>query len=79
MPIHEVFPLLCPKCGGKMRVIDFITEPSFIRDILDHLGVPASPQRLLPARGPPLWGRDDETSQAARRGSSCPGVDWAEN
>ncbi|MEI8158185.1 MAG: hypothetical protein WCH60_15070 [Burkholderiales bacterium] len=22
----EVFPLLCPKCGGQMRQIAFITE-----------------------------------------------------
>ena len=24
--IYEVFPLLCPKCGGQMRLISFITE-----------------------------------------------------
>ena len=24
--IYEVFPLLCPKCGGQMRLIAFITE-----------------------------------------------------
>jgi len=23
--VYEVDPLLCPKCGGKMRVIAFIT------------------------------------------------------
>ncbi len=61
--IYQVFPLLCPKCGGKMRLIAFITEPWVIRDILDHLGVPTSPPRLLPARGPPLWDGFDVTSR----------------
>ena len=53
--IYEVLPLLCPKCGGQMRIIAFITEAVAIRDILSHLGEPTSPPRLLPARGPPLW------------------------
>jgi hypothetical protein len=38
--IRRVFktdPLICKKCGGKMRVVSFITEPSVIRQILDHL------------------------------------------
>ena len=24
--IYEVLPLLCPRCGGEMRIIAFITE-----------------------------------------------------
>ena len=24
--IHEVFPLVCPRCGGEMRIIAFITD-----------------------------------------------------
>ncbi len=53
--IYEVLPLLCPRCGGEMRIIAFITEAVVIREILGHLGEPTSPPRLLPARGPPLW------------------------
>jgi hypothetical protein len=53
--IYEVLPLLCPMCGGQMRIIAFITEGTAIREILDHLGEPISPPRLAPARGPPLW------------------------
>jgi len=34
-----MFPLICPMCGGQMRIIAFIT---FSADI-------------TPARGPPLW------------------------
>ena len=37
--IYEVFPLLCPLCGGQMRLIAFITEGTQIRRILDHIGV----------------------------------------
>ena len=53
--IYEVLPLVCPQCGGEMKIIAFITEAVAIREILDHLGEPTSPPRLLPARGPPLW------------------------
>ena len=35
--IFKTDPLICKKCGGKMRVVSFITEPSVIRRILDHL------------------------------------------
>ena len=37
--IYEVFPLLCPVCGGQMRLIAFITEGAQIRKILEHIGV----------------------------------------
>ncbi|GDX57380.1 hypothetical protein LBMAG30_15430 [Comamonadaceae bacterium] len=53
--IYEVFPLLCPLCGGQMRLIAFITEGVQIRKILDHIGVDSEPAHISPARGPPLW------------------------
>jgi hypothetical protein len=53
--IYEVFPLTCPRCGGEMRIIAFITEAVVVRDILAHLGEPTAPRRMAPARGPPLW------------------------
>lgn len=51
----EMFPLLCPICGGQMRIIAFITCSADIRQILEHIGVDAEPPRITPARGPPLW------------------------
>ena len=54
--IYEVFPLLCPMCGGQMRLIAFITHSADIRQILDHIGVDSQPPHIAPARGPPLWG-----------------------
>ena len=53
--IYEVFPLLCPKCGGQMRLIAFITHSADIRQILEHIGVDSEPPHISPARGPPLW------------------------
>lgn len=53
--IYEVFPLLCPMCGGQMRLIAFITEGTEAGKILEHIGVESEPPRISPARGPPLW------------------------
>jgi hypothetical protein len=62
--ICEVFPLLCPMCGGQMRLIAFITEGTQIRRILDHIGVDSEPAHISPACGPPLWdGCDAQTDE----------------
>ena len=45
--------LECPKCGGQARVVALIDEPTAIRAILRHLGLPTSTLPLSPARGPP--------------------------
>ena len=46
---------MCPKYGGQMRQIAFVTEGMQIRKILDHIGVESEPPHISPARGPPLW------------------------
>ena len=56
--IYEAFPLICPICGGEMRIIAFITEVVDVRAILEHLGEPATPPRMASARGPPQWYED---------------------
>jgi hypothetical protein len=53
--IDEVFPLVCPRCGGEMRIIACITDAAAVREILSHQGEPTSPPRLMGARAPPLW------------------------
>jgi hypothetical protein len=53
--IYEVFPLICPNCGGQMRIIAFITFSADIHKILEHIGVDTQAPRITPARGPPLW------------------------
>ena len=37
--IYEVSPLLCPMCGGQMRLVAFIAEGVQIRKILEHIGM----------------------------------------
>ena len=65
--IYEVFPLLCPLCGGQMRLIAFTTEGAQIRKILDHIGVDSELPHIAPARGPPLWGDcDAQTDDGAQ-------------
>jgi len=56
--IYEAFPLICPTCGTEMRIVAFITDASPVQRILDHIGEPATPPRIAPARGPPSWDDD---------------------
>ena len=51
--IAEAFPLVCPVCGGDIRLIAFIIDPRPIRKILAHVGEPVEPPPVSPARGPP--------------------------
>jgi hypothetical protein len=71
--IYEVFPLLCPLCGGQMRLIAFITEGTQIRKILDHIGVDSEPPHISPARGPPLW---DDCDAQMDEGVHIEPADW---
>jgi hypothetical protein len=70
--IYEVFPLLCPNCGGQMRLIAFITHSTDIRQILEHIGADSEPPQIAPARGPPLW--DDCGAQVGEYSQIKP--DW---
>ena len=46
--LYEADPLLCPQCGGSMRIIALIDQAAVIEKILTHLGLwPAH------AHGPP--------------------------
>lgn len=63
--IYEVFPLLCPICGGQMRLIAFITNTTEVRKILEHIGVAPQPPRITPPRGPPLWDSCDASADEA--------------
>jgi hypothetical protein len=72
--IYEVLPLLCPACGGEMKIISlpsassaslrFITLPSTVERILLHLNLPHRPPRVSPARGPPQAEFDFDQSPA---------------
>ncbi len=51
--IYEVFPLVCSHCGTEMRIVAFVCDTASVTRILEHIGEPAQPLRLSPARGPP--------------------------
>jgi len=45
--------LRCPRCDGKMVVLAAINDPSVVKKILDHLGLPTAGPTCAPARAPP--------------------------
>jgi hypothetical protein len=51
--IYELLPLLCPACGGEMKIISFLTDPPTVQAILRHLDLPHRLPPLAPARAPP--------------------------
>jgi len=62
--VYEVDPLLCPRCGGTMKVIAVLERPPLVRQILTHLGLPTAapgfrappaPPDGLPAGPPREW------------------------
>jgi hypothetical protein len=46
-----------------MRIVALITEAAPLERILTHIGEPAEPPPIAPARGPPAW--DDALVDAA--------------
>ena len=46
--VYEVDPLLCPTCGGRMRIISFIEEPKTIDRIIRHLELTFEAERPPP-------------------------------
>ena len=53
--IYEVFPLVCPQCGGELTIVAFLTETDPIQRLLIHIGEPDLSPRIAPARAPPDW------------------------
>jgi len=35
--VYEVDPLVCPKCGGRMKVVTVLTDYAVVDRIIDHL------------------------------------------
>jgi len=46
--VYEVDPLLCPRCGGEMRVIAFIEDHKVIDKIIRHLKLTFRAERPPP-------------------------------
>ncbi|MCY1074311.1 transposase [Archangium lansingense] len=43
----------CARCGGRRRVLAYLTARRAVRSILEHLGLAWQPPRRAPAQGPP--------------------------
>ena len=52
--VYEVDPLLCPSCGGEMRVIAFIIDHDVVDAILRHLVKAVARSPRGPPGAPPL-------------------------
>ena len=48
--VYEVDPLLCPQCGGMMKVIAFLTNFFVVDRIIDHLQLTFDAERPPPPR-----------------------------
>ncbi len=51
--VFEVDPLLCLKCGEKMKIISVITEPAVVDKIIRHLQKKASEDKTATRAPPP--------------------------
>jgi hypothetical protein len=51
--VFEIDVLVCDHCGGRRRIIAFVTETAVVQKILVHLGLPHEPPPIAPARPPP--------------------------
>ena len=52
--IYGVFALQCSRCGGRVHLVGFITEPETVRQILEHVGERTTAPAIAPERSPPL-------------------------
>jgi len=50
--VFDIDAWACP-CGGRRSIIALIRDPFSVRRFLTHLGLPAEPPRIEPARPPP--------------------------
>jgi len=46
--VYGIDPLICPKCGGQMRIVSFIKDYKVIDKIIDHLKLTFKAERPPP-------------------------------
>ena len=74
--IHEVLTLVCPQCGGELKIVAFLTEADPIQRILIYIGEPATPPRIAPARAPPDWLEADFDQTILDEAEPVPGFEF---
>ena len=58
--VYEVDPLICPSCGGQMRIIAFIEDHNAIDGIIRHLKLTFAAERPPPPQAQPQLAMADE-------------------
>jgi hypothetical protein len=46
--VYEVEPMICPRCGGKMKVVAFLAEPAVVDRIIPHLALTFAAEKPPP-------------------------------
>jgi transposase len=62
--VYEVDPLVCPECGGRMKIVAFITDYSVLDRIINHLKL-----RFIADKPPPPRIASQKVLMAAEAGS----------
>ena len=63
------------ECRGAMRLIACVTEPAPVQRILLHIGEPATPPPISPARSPPdqaVFDWDSNSTNDSEQGEPAP-------
>jgi hypothetical protein len=47
--VYEVDPMACPKCGGTMKIIAFLTDFSAVDKIIRHLKLTFAAEKPPPS------------------------------
>jgi hypothetical protein len=50
--VYEAEPMVCPKCGGTMKIIAFLTDYAVVDRIIDHLKLTFVADKPPPAHLP---------------------------
>jgi hypothetical protein len=50
--VYEVDPMVCARCGGRMRIIAFLTDYAVVDRIIDHLKLTFVAERPPPTHLP---------------------------
>jgi len=48
--VYEIDPMVCPKCGGQMKIVAFITDYAAVDRIIDHLKLTFIAEKPPPSR-----------------------------
>ena len=49
--VHDVDSLACP-CGGRLKFVELVTEPTTAREVLASMGLPVDLPPIARARSP---------------------------